>query len=413
MTTKNTQLGFKIEQNQNNQKTYLVYELQTNKEFNKDTFVYLETDKRTFEQLQSATKYNKPNKFNKAIINYLNSQIPADIHFVRNDYESLTNEFNEISKSIYKYHLQAKNSNEPIYNDIYDDVYYEENGFIGLYSVLKLIKNFKENKELVLQIEQDINLKNLIANNKIINNSNYVFINGGYLDYKTTYFFKKENTFIVTNYNIVRDIELKRFINLKTDYNRFARNNNFIIIDVSQDKNLEKDSLIYTIASLRQIINENIPSFKTILKADTNFSNDKELFAIGHISCKIATKIYYLYEFNTIFKEFKLEIAKYSVGDSLWDVFLAKIPNDYEDFKKEHHLDRIISQEFNKYFKNIYDGSSFINVLMPYCKIFASVYVYSFLKNEKDDNRIKVTIGHIFNNFKQIISKKEAEKFKK
>lgn len=394
-----TLIDFKID-TQNNQKTYYVYEPQYDeekeqeKEFNKKDFTYLEVDKRTFEQLRSAIKYNKPNKFNKAIINYINAKAPEGFVYVRNDEESTVGMFDN-TRRVFKYHITINNN--PIYDDeSYIGLYCEYDGFIDLRSVLNVLKSFKS-KKILNNIEKDRHLKENIANNKIINNKDYVFTNDGYLDVRVTYTFNRNNTIINKQPYLFKTMELRHFSDLKENYDQYNRSNNFTIVDTKKSNDKE---ISYSIASLRQIINEKIPSFKIAKANNITKTTNEDLLEIGHISCKIVNKVYYLYEFNKNFPNFDITVDIPSFTyDAYFSVSLTKFPNDFSSFVNKNKIYDIISEEFNKYFGSLFKGTNFVYAFVQYSKIFASVYAYTFLK-DKNKNEITTKIGHIFNNMR-------------
>lgn len=298
---------------------------------------------------------------------------------------------------IYKYHTEV---NHKLVHDSDSYAYLGcdlDDGFIDLRSIMIALASFKS-KKVRDSIKRDQDLINIIQNNLIINDPNYLFCVSDYFDTRHEYIFNKNSTTVTTIYlisDMLQNINTQT-IDLKQEYQRFDRSTKFCIVNKIQSTNKQ---LVYGIASLKQILKDKIPTFKTIKAQETKTTNNIDLFNIGHINCKIANKVYYLYEFNTIFTQFSIKMLKDDIDEGI-EAYLIKKPDNYCTFNAQYDLDKIINNEFRNYFGNMFTSSDFMHAFVSYSKIFAKVYVYTFLQNKSIDE-IKATIQDIFKSMKE------------
>lgn len=349
------------------------------------------TNKDDIESLKSKDFWDYPNedKFNAIIIRAINHLAPAGYELKSQD-EQTTFGWDDAPVTIFKYDLYIANKKSTFDKIFLEPIYNDNTGLIELDSVFRIINSFKTS-EFQNQLKDELDYVHNIQTNEILNNPNYA-ITANYYTWYDEYFFNKDETIIDHTHGVV-DATFEPI-----NYMTLRRNYELTIVDKTKSNN---EVTTFTCATIRQILRNQLPAFKTILNHDKEvIKNDKIYQDIATLSCKINHKIYYLHEFNQNFPDFKIRF----VGDIDYDISFDKIPKDYLEFAKKIH--NIVWDEFHKVFGNFWSGTIKNYFFTAYIPFFAKVYCYTFHKND-DLSDIKNTIKYIFNNIYQHLSNKE------
>lgn len=355
---------------------------------------------------------DKINEFNASIINYLNTKAPEHAKYIKDKIVQI----DDLKLDHYILSIDNIKSNFGFMNDfMYRNISFNENGLISKTSIKEILDQFKD-KMVLKSIVYDSNFANKLKNSTTLKNPNYKFyyVNNDdeALIHTIDYDFKETQTIIYEYYSI-----FNWYKNNKDDYleadtiialnEQFNRSTEFFILDTSKTT---KQILVGTFASFRQIANNKIPAFKNIQKTKITKSDDKDLYNIGHISCKIQGKVYYLYEFNDIFKnsDYKFYIQKnFDYGGMLLEYENGAYLDEDQFISKTYN--RFFGEyEENAFYKNILN-SDFYSIFKAYVKLFVFAYVNKFLANETQEEKKRIMTA-IINNFKQTTFKEFLQK---
>lgn len=340
-----------------------------------------------YTELQIAYNNNDVTLFNKLLIESLNKKAPKSVKYVANKHTSSLYPTNE-------FHLEI--NNKIIEDPSFDYPFLDNDGYIMFSSINCILSAFKTST-FSQKVRIEKNIAKLLLNNKILHQETYAIYDTEDEDYLhdpyTSYSFKPTYTKIQKTYEVVRFLKNKKPLVQFNKLVNVPRNYDLIIVDQTKTN---KQELTYTIASIRQILTNKLPAFRTIKKQDKQIDTDATsiLNQISHISIKVKKQVFYLHNFNQQFHQFAMKIT--SDTDNK---FYLTTKKDDNYFKLFDTYDTFIEDTFVK--ADLFNINPLTVFILAYLKHFILSYLATYCLNNSDA-QIKDTITYILNNFKQV-----------